>query len=218
MLTRYSRKSIQRLINRFLSLRETEYFYHQTLTFFPPEFSEKVAKGLLDSLLSNLHHRYEMASLHVRHFHESGAIHYHVLFMFFDETPFPPSRMNAEFGTKVFKAWNKLQGGGLLRCANRMKEHEHNLDALQYLLRSVRVATEPTKAIHWWSYRNDRLFRERGVPVSLAERKAAFQQVMPFRRYPKRRSRKAKCPVMRDEWHATDEWEVAWETGFTIPD
>lgn len=222
MLTRYSKKSIQRLTNRFLSLRETQYFYHHTLTFWPAEFSEQRAKRLLDALLSNLHHRYEMASLHVRHYHRSGAIHYHVLFAFFDSVPFPPSRMQAEFGTKVFNAWNRLQGGRLVRCANRMQEREHRLDALKYLLRRVRIDTEPTRANHWWTYRNDRLFRERGVRASLAERKRAFEYVMPHRPYKRRRSRAVVRPVIRDDWETvqesnemrTAEFETGWEALF----
>ena len=186
MLTRYSERSIRRLVNLFIGLEDTPYIYPQTLTFWPAEFNPTMAKRLLDALLSNLHKCFDMASIQVKHYHKTGSIHYHVLFAFWDKVPFAPSRMRAEFGSRVFKAWNKLQEGQLRRCANRMTEHESNLSALRYLLRRVRISKQPTKAQRWWTYRNARLLREKAQPLSRAERREAFNNVLPYRPYKQR--------------------------------
>lgn len=199
MLTRCSKRSIRRLVQLVTCLEEPSYIFHQILTFHPPVTNTASAKGQLDALLCNLHHRFNMASVHVRHLHKAGGIHYHAMFFFWEKTPFAPSRMKSEFGTAVFNAWNKVQNGRLVRAANRNAKHPTACDLLKYLLRRVRVAAGPTKSKRWWTYRNAGLLKSKAVRLSRAELRAAFNYVMPCRPYKIRDGNSRIAPIGKKE-------------------
>jgi hypothetical protein len=162
-MKKFSRKSVRRFLKLWRQVRAASAEFHQTLTFAVPEFDLGAAKGRLSKLLDNIHHRFTVASLYVAGLHRSGAIHFHVVFLFFS----PVSAEESEqFESAVWDAWNGLNMGKCHRNANEFRRADfHNrLKAIEYFLKDA-----PVEEKRWWGSRNNALIRDNSRAVTRAE-------------------------------------------------
>jgi len=162
--------------------------YHQTLTFCPPTTDLAYTKKLLNMLLGNLHKQFRsMGSVYTRELHETGALHYQLLFFHFDLTYSEMEDFRLEFGRKVFGAWNNLQNERLIRQANQIKIYKKNFETTRYITKAVEVnplAASLTRQVSvipvmkrepaiWWGRRPKKVFDKY---TSLPDRQEVLRQ------------------------------------------
>ena len=164
-------RSVRRLIRLFLSIRETPFTYHQTLTFGQDVQTSKQAKGYLEKLLGLLQKQFpSMATVYVEEPQQRGTPHYHVRFYFFNERdlPFSPSDMERKLRAEVYKRWADLRGDAVARRANPLKRSKMNkAESLHYLLKDVMPVTSKARGeVTWYGTRRNDLLKDNSTPIS----------------------------------------------------
>lgn len=178
-----SRKSVNRFIEfglRGISAKPHLYF-HQTLTF-PAIIEAKPAKRIFNRFIkgvSKFYQRHELAVVYAQEARKSGAVHFHVCFLFLspENLPFHASRIYRDFRTDIFRRWNALNEGKAVHHANLLKEHSFNRDSLEYFTQALIVADRATSRAqtNWWGTFNKHLILRRSSAPSTREKKDAFR-------------------------------------------
>ena len=162
-MRKISRKSLRRFLKLWSQIQGWSADFHQTLTFATPEFDLAVAKRRLTKLLDNIDHQFPVVSLYTAGLHRTGAIHFHVIFLFFS----PVSARAAErFGSAVFNAWDALNDGKCNRRANgfRRAGFHDRLKVIGYVIKDAPLAGD-----RWWGQHNTKLIRRNSRAVERAE-------------------------------------------------
>jgi hypothetical protein len=168
---RCSRASARGFVKLFLSINQTPYFFHQTLTFKGEMLNEAVARKYLKVLLDALEKAYpEMACFWVIEYREKeGGIHFHIIFLFFGQQSASPERMRETFGADVFERWNGLHGNTLFRRANLMTLQRKDFRCIEYLTKYVALSAGTDRGLHWYGIRNNDLIRANSTPPQKAQ-------------------------------------------------
>ena len=199
-----SRAAVRRFIYFVRGIEPAKVHLHQTLTCNPPAFDGLVAKKRIKRLLDNLHKRFQMASIYVMEAHQSGAWHFHVLFLFYPENDLPcaPSRLNIDFRRDILTAWQRLQTGKVNPKAN--ETNEVGEISLGYLLKSVEIAKPseklPRARFRWWEAWNQELLRRHKQPLD----KEAAKRDFPGWKPKAKRRRAGKTSVPREPYLRRD--------------
>jgi hypothetical protein len=210
-----SSKSVTRFVKLWLEIEKPDAYFHQTLTFPPPERDFASGKEAVGKLLDNLHHRFEMASLYVAGRQKLGALHFHVLSFFY--SPVSPSAQ-ACFKQAVWTAWQNLHAGACVRDANRFFRRDEflsdRLRTMGYFSKEVRLLEG-----RWWGVRNYKLVRKHSRAVTRTEIKQAVDHLFPRRPLTGQRATVAESPTpkftkrhvqsMREHVEAGKKW--TWE-------
>ena len=165
-----SRDGFRRFVRWFLGIEETEFGYHQTLTF-KRDVPEKEAKKLLTQLFKKLIRRFPTIVLFyaMRRQPRTKRLHFHVRVHFYreDGLPFPETLMERRLRTIIFAEWNKLNSGELARRAHDFKRYPKDLG---YLLWDVTVVNPKTKTVrpkgNVWGYANKKVLMKHFVEPS----------------------------------------------------
>lgn len=178
-----SRKSIHRLIKRYLGLCSHDACVHQTLTFRENLQDRARAKKCLKRWLDNMHRQFEMASLWVEEEQERGAIHFHVILFPFGDAASQDTEAITEAG---FRAWKATVNSPrpLSRAANKVKVRPRNASLLIYVLGEVLPMEEFTgkpPVTRWWGYRQNKLARKHWREPSKSEVAALFSEAFDTR-------------------------------------
>lgn len=175
--------SARGFIKLFLSLRDTPYRYHQTLTFQGEMRDRRAAKHALHSLLDILHKQFKMVSLFVEEGYDRNRIHYHVIFFFYHEKPqMGPQTFRKRFGSVVFKHWLRITGGRAVPHANRIRLWRKEPRLLAYLLKEVVLSDtekESGKPL-WHGKRNTKLIAAQSTPVTNKTIREAMDICFPY--------------------------------------
>jgi hypothetical protein len=131
-------------------------------------FDYSKAKRTLDLLLDNMHHRFEMATVYTAGLHKTKGLHFHANFYFFPDSPLPfyPSRMERDFRTALFAAWERLQAGTSVHEANKMETYKNPSYFLKNLREVQGCRRYKERRLCWWGRRNRKLIKQHSVPVS----------------------------------------------------
>jgi len=166
-----SRASARRFVKLFLSINETPYWFHQTLTFKDRMLNEARARKYLKVLLDALEKAYpEMACFWVREFREKeNGIHFHAICLFFGEQSASPDRMRETFGADVFERWNGIHGNTLFRRANLMTLQRKDFRCIEYLTKYVALSVGIKRGLHWYGIRNDEKIRANSTEPQKAQ-------------------------------------------------
>src|ERR1041385_4329949 len=112
-----TRESIRRFVKLYLSLKDTPYWYHQTLTFgskVEDTSDAKIAlKRFLDSVFVELGKEYEVAVIYLVGRQENNSIHFHVLFLFYGQPALAPEALREKLWGILWKRWQKQSPGSV---------------------------------------------------------------------------------------------------------
>jgi hypothetical protein len=173
-----SRRSILRFIKYYLTLNETPYWFHQTLTFTEPlrdfEHAKPYLRKLLDSVGVELKKQYEVASLYILGRQERMAVHFHVLFLFYGQPSLSPEELRPKLWNIVWPRWKKLSNKAE-PWGNRLTLRT-KANGLWYLLQHVTIAKTGKKEGEplWWGKRSKRLIAKNSRQPSEDEVRKAF--------------------------------------------
>jgi hypothetical protein len=162
-----SKDSVRRFIKAFLIIKETPYWFHQTLTIGGKPDSA-TAKRALKRLLDTLEKGFPaMAAFFVEEKQKNLGVHFHVIFLFFDSQSQSPKEMRETFSKEVFARWRKVNNGNVNGAANLMKLRCKNFDCIDYLLGGV-IPTDKSlpRAPHWNGFKNKKLIAANSLPAS----------------------------------------------------
>ena len=119
-----SKRSIQRFIKLWLALKETPYWYHQTLTLGQQIEDFKVAKPILSKLFDALEvemaKQYDMAAVYAMGHQENGRVHFHAVFLVYGSPAETPEELAVLLRREVWKRWLSLNQK-LNRTGNLLK-------------------------------------------------------------------------------------------------
>jgi hypothetical protein len=193
-----TQSTMKRFLSVALSLGKPARFCHQTLTFKQEKRSIHEVKKPLNTLLDTLHKRHSMVSLYAVEWSQKHRLHIHVLFLFYESPPYNGKHWLNRFGREVFKAWNRLNQGELVRQANLTTLPEI-LDPT-YLCKSVRVLkvgeTKSRDPANWWGLRNKEMLHRHAVPAD----KEQIKNIVLTRK-------KHKSPITEaDNWADSFDW------------
>ena len=174
-----SRRSVRGFIKRYLAIEETDYWFHQTLTFKDNKTDATKAKTSLQTLLDLLRKQFpQMPALFVQERQKRLGLHYHVIFMLFGAQAKSPEDVRKELSGEIYDRWNKINGGKLCRQANLLTLPEKGLVGLAYLLKSI----DPTgkgldRATVWHGIRLGKVLNAHYKPVTRKAVSEAFDFV-----------------------------------------
>ena len=183
-MVKASRAITRRFIRDFLAIGETDYWFHQTLTFKDAKTDEKTAKLLLYRLLDSLGKAFpDMPALFVQERQKRQGLHYHVIFMLFGAQQRTPEETRTMLADEIFPRWREIAGGKVVRNANQLKLRQKNLFALWYLLKGVEPTGDKTaRQLHWHGVRKGKIITANARPVSNQEIRTAWNFVFAGRR------------------------------------
>ena len=152
-----SRQSILRFIKFYLSLNDTPYWYHQTLTFGSQVEDFRDAKlrlkRFLDAVQVELKKRYNVGILFLMGRQENRRVHFHVLFLFYKQLTITPVALREHLWAILWPRWQK-QSVGALAQANHLKLRQKS-GGLRYLLGHVTIAAERQTGQPLWAGRRN---------------------------------------------------------------
>ena len=182
-MNKVSKKSVCNYIARGLRIKAAKpvLHYHQTLTFPEPILEEKHAKSIFEKFMKQVVKAYtdnELSIYYVQERRKDRTLHYHINFLFFaaDKLPYVSSRMYRDFRTDIFNRWNGLNGSKAVRRANKLKEHDFDLDSINYFAKGLHVAEGSTERpkTNWWGVYNKEYIDSRSTAPTKQEIKFAF--------------------------------------------
>lgn len=184
IIVKRSRASVRRFIKDFIAIRDTPYWYHQTLTFKDAKTDEKDAKGYLNKLLDSLRKAFpEMPALFLQEWQKRKGLHYHVIFMLFGEQPVSPEAKRKELEKEIFPRWKAITGGHAVRDANWLTKPPKGIYGLWYLLKGVVPTNDKiTRQPHWHGVRQVEIIKANSKQVSKQEARTAWNFVFSGRK------------------------------------
>jgi hypothetical protein len=179
-----SKLSIQRFIKLWLSLGETPYWYHQTLSLDRQIEDFRVAKPILerffDALEVEMGKHYDMGAVYMMGRQENKRIHFHVVFLFYGSPAETPEKLRLILRDEVRKRWKK-QCPGSNPTGNWLQTRTKERGLWYLLTNHVAVgktAKEKGKP-NWYGVRNRALIDANTVPVTDEEVRAKFDEFFP---------------------------------------
>lgn len=184
IMVNVSRAAARRFIRDFLAIGQTDYWFHQTLTFKDARTDEKTAKKLLYRLLDSLGKAFpDMPALFVQEWQKRQGLHYHVVFMVFGPQPRTPEEMRVMLEGEIFPRWYKLTGGTVVRAANQLKLRQGGLYALRYILKGIEPTDEKQKRQpHWHGIRKRGIITAHARSVTKQEVRTAWNFIFAGRK------------------------------------
>lgn len=163
-----STASLKRFLNVGLALGDPVDFCHQTLTFRDAKESIAKVKIPLNRLLDSLHKKFQMVSLYAIEWGKEERLHVHILFLFYESRPSNSVHWLKKFSRVVFKRWNEINGGGLVKKANLTTRPPKGIDAT-YFIKEIRTLSRGLKKdrapANWWGVRNKKMLNQHHGPV-----------------------------------------------------
>jgi len=182
-----SKRSILRFIKLWLGLKETPYWFHQSLTLARQIEDFKEAKPILNTLFDALQvemgKRYDMAAVYIMGHQDTGRVHFHVVFLVYGSPAETPEELAAILGREVWTRWLNLNQG-LNRTGNLLKL-QTKPDGLRYLLTNHLTVGQTAKEKgkpNWFGLRNKRLLQVNAIPVTTKAVKVEFNRFFPTAR------------------------------------
>jgi hypothetical protein len=179
-----SKRSILRFIKLWLGLKETPYWFHQSLTLGRQIEDFKVAKPILNKLFDALEvemaKQYDMAAVYIMGHQENGRVHFHVVFLVYGSPSETPEQLGVILRREVWKRWLSLNQG-LNRTGNLLKI-QTKLNGLWYLLTNHLTVGQTAKEKgkpNWFGLRNKRLIQANSNPITEKALKAEFNRFFP---------------------------------------
>lgn len=167
-------------------IKEPSACFHQTLTF-SPTVEQRPAKRLLNRLLDNIHHRFEVASVYIEGEHQNGAIHYHLLLFSFAKVS---SGFERELRKALWQAWNGAQQLKLHPKANKFKRGDLDFRdrayTVTYFTKEITLADGKAETLRWWGVRRRDLLKQHRKPVPpevVLEALKPYAPYEPLRKY-----------------------------------
>jgi hypothetical protein len=214
-----SRQSARQFIKLYAGIRPIPYWFHQTLTFPPPQPDIALAHAHLKTLLDGLEKSQpEMACFWVREQEKETGYHFHVIFLFFGNQPLPPERTRQTFGAEVRRKWKKIVGDDSNPNANLTKLHEKADIGILYLTKWAKIVSKTKRSVLWHGQRNKRLISANSCPAPKSEVKRLLKICFDDRNWPDKPASeptpsyfgKRELKDLKDYVKADDKWE--WET------
>lgn len=178
-----SKPSIQRFIKLWLSLKETPYWFHQTLTLGQQIEDFAVAKPILEKLFDSLEvemgKKYDMGAVYIMAHQNNGRVHFHVVFFFYGMPAETPEELASILRREVWKRWKKLNSG-INHTGNRLTIRTKP-DGLRYLAEHLTVGktTKEKGKPSWYGLRNKRLIEENALSVTTKRVRHEFDRFFP---------------------------------------
>jgi hypothetical protein len=179
-----SKPSIKRFIKLWLSLKETPYWFHQTLTLGQQIEDFGVAKPILEKLFDSLEvemgKTHDMGAVYIMAHQENDRVHFHVVFFFYGTPAETPENLAAILRRKVWKRWKKLNSG-LNHTGNRLTIRTKG-NGLWYLLTNHLTVGKTGKEKgkpSWYGIRNKRLIEANASPVTMKQVQREFDRYFP---------------------------------------
>jgi hypothetical protein len=155
----------------FLGVKETDYWFHQTLTVKENVIDERTSRHDLKKLLDSLGKVFpNMGCFWVREYQDRGAIHFHAIFLLFGQQEDPPDVVCRKFGAEVFSRWNAIHDGKLNRQANEIRLRRKDFDCFRYLVGGLLpVRNHRLRELHWYGLHQRELIESNPVPRKLVQ-------------------------------------------------
>ena len=132
-----SKQSAMRFIRLCLSLNNTKYWFHQTLTFGEQVEDFKEAKkclhSFLDSFAKEMQKDLEMGVLYIMGRQQNRKVHFHLIFFCYPPQPFTPENLAVRLRRTAWQRWER-HARGAIQKANRLTIRSQDR-ALRYLLK-----------------------------------------------------------------------------------
>lgn len=182
-----SKRSIQRFIKLWLGLKETPYWYHQTLTLARQIEDFKEAKPILnklfDALAVEMGKRYEMAAVYIMGHQDTGRVHFHVVFLVYGSPAETPGELAAILRREVWKRWLNLNQG--LNRTGNLLTIQTKPGGLRYLLThhlTIGQTAKENGKPNWFGLRNKRLLQVSAIPVTTKAVRLEYERLFPTTR------------------------------------
>jgi len=165
-------------------LKETPYWYHQTLTLGQQieDFAtaKRILEKLFDSVEKEMGKRFDMGAVYIMGHQESKRVHFHVVFFIYGTPLETPDDLAVILRREVWKRWEKLTPG-IESTANRLTIRTKGTGLWYLLTNHFRVGkTRKEKGQpNWYGLRNKRLIAANLIPVTNAEVRAKFDEFFP---------------------------------------
>jgi hypothetical protein len=176
---------IKRFIRFYLGIKETPYWFHQTLTF-KESITDVIAHTHLNKLLDSLRKAFPlMASFYVRENQKRvGGVHFHIIFLFFGPQPLSPEKTRDALESEIFTRWKAIVGQSLSRSANRLTLQSKSPRGLEYFLKGILPAKSPGRMkLAWHGKRQDKVFKPNWSEPSKKAIKDAYLDNFKFDRH-----------------------------------
>ena len=164
-------------------MKDTPYWFHQTLSLGRQIEDFATAKPILEKLFDSLEvemgKTYDMGAVYIMGHQGNKRVHFHVVFFFYGTPAETPEKLAAKLRQEVWKRWKKLNPD-LNHTGNRLTIRT-KANGLWYLAGHLTVGkTAKAKGKpSWYGVRNKRLIETHALPVTSKQVRREFDSYFP---------------------------------------